>query len=176
MPDVICEIKPERAATFVGPKLGQFHFRNDETHPGCLRLKELIKNTIGALYRETGIHQYISGIKPGVEMWASEIVLETMKEYPDMELFCILPSDGQASKWNRSIKQRSDSILRNCTGLFRTQDEIRESGDCVAARMLTIKHTCILIAVSEMTETYARPPVWAINKARERGNRIVHIA
>ena len=54
---------------------------------------------------------FISGMAPGVDIWAAEEILALRKERPDLKLICAVPYDGFAAKWEAEWKERYDTIL-----------------------------------------------------------------
>lgn len=175
MTDPMKKIKSETAAMFIGTSMDHFHFGDDESHPECLRLKDSLRSTIGTLYRETGVNQYLCGVTPGAEMWAAEIVLESMKDHPDMELYCLIPTDNPANAISPILKKRMDHIIRNSTALLSSKDELCNPEHDTAGSASLIDYTSVLIVVSEIQSVHPEMPPQVI-QAWKKGNRVVFIA
>lgn len=175
MIDPIKKIKSKTAAMLVGTSMDLFHFGDDESHPECLRLKDSLRNTIGTLYRETGVNQYLCGVTPGTEMWAAEIVLESMKEHPDMELYCLIPTGNPVNGIDPVLKKRMDHIIRSSTALLSEKDELCNTAQDTAGIASPIDYTSVLIVVSEIQSAHTEMPPQVL-QAWKKGNRVVFIA
>lgn len=104
----------EKTAAITGPMPHKFSFRNNEEHPACFKIKDSLRNQI-LLHYGLGVRRFLSGACIGVEMWAGEIVLSLMGEYPDIELYCIIPFEEQATKWTERQRDRYFAMLEKCT-------------------------------------------------------------
>lgn len=78
----------------------------DENAPECAKLKRYIKYIIEKLL-VNGYDYFISGIRPGIEIMCSEIMLE-LKKSKSFTLEIV------ADKISMEGKERIENILRNC--------------------------------------------------------------
>lgn len=64
----------EIACAFTGHRPKSFPWKNNETDPGCVFLKEVLAEQI-KLLADRGVTDWLSGMAQGVDLWAAEIVL-----------------------------------------------------------------------------------------------------
>ena len=95
---------------FTGHRPKSFPWKYNETAPGCVLLKEVLAKQI-KLLADRGVTDWLSGMAQGVDLWCAQIVLDLRKENPALKLHCILPCEGQESKWSASARERYRSIL-----------------------------------------------------------------
>ena len=105
------------ACAFTGHRPQKLPWRNDETAPGCVALKATLADQIAALI-EDGYTEFLSGMAPGVDMWAAQIVIDLRENNPALKLHCILPCAAQSERWSvasseqyRTILEQADSII-----------------------------------------------------------------
>lgn len=175
MNEMLNNIKAEAAATFIGPHITRYHFGGKEDHPDCMQIKKDLRKTIVTLYRETGIYQYLSGVSPGIDMWGAEAVLELQKEYPALELYCVVPYSGQADKWSSKNQARYAHILHQSTGTIQLSDSTYIPGCYRELNVFLVEHTHILIAAFGRVRRPKNGSVHRINIAMKNGNRIIFI-
>lgn len=136
----------EKTAAFTGSRPHRFHFKDDERHPDCVKIKKALREQVLYLYEEQGIRRFLTGASTGVDMWAGEIVLNLMKKRKDMELHCIVPYEEQAIKWTVLQRERYYDMLRDCTKLV--QLSVRYYEGCYRVRNeYLIKNAKYLLAV-----------------------------
>lgn len=130
---------------FTGHRPKSFPWKYDETDCRCLRLKEILTEQIKALV-DRGFTTYLSGMAQGVDLWCSEIVLELRKTNPALRLRCILPCEGQESKWPAQEQERYRSILRQADDVVYVNREYNRN--CMLDRnRYLVDHSSILLAV-----------------------------
>ncbi|WP_050615382.1 DUF1273 domain-containing protein [Bacillus testis] len=83
-------------------------FKNDA--PEALVIKKAVHNRLQTLAEE-GLQWVIISGQLGVELWAAEVVLSMMEEYPDLKLGVLTPFLEQDSKWNEKNKEYYEYIL-----------------------------------------------------------------
>lgn len=94
-----------KICAFTGHRPKSFSFGDNENHPDCIQLKQVLRNQIERLYFE-GFTHFITGCAMGVDIWAGEIVLDLMQRHANMELICVIPFQGQESQWNKKDRKR----------------------------------------------------------------------
>ena len=106
-----------RACAFTGHRPQKLPWRDNETAPGCVALKEALAAQIAALVAD-GYTEFLSGMAEGVDMWTAQIVLSLRVKNPSLRLHCILPCTAQSAKWSavsrkqyRAILEQADSII-----------------------------------------------------------------
>ena len=114
---------------FTGHRSKSFSWKDNETAPGCVLLKETLAEQISVL-----------------DLWAAEIVLDLKKKNPALRLHCILPCEGQEDAWPMSEQERYRSILRQADEVIYVNREY--TSDCMLARnRYLVEHSSVLLAV-----------------------------
>ena len=103
-----------KSCAFTGhrPQSLPFNFAEDDNK--YRRLKEIMREIIVDLIENKGVTRFISGMAVGVDMLASEIVLEEKKGYPEIQLECALPCETQSIRWRVDQQERYYQILATC--------------------------------------------------------------
>ena len=89
-------------------------------------LEEAIKQAIS-----DGFNVFISGMAPGVDIWAAEIVLRLRDKGADIKLICASPFEGFEKRWPNwsarynDIMPRADLMRFICQGNVRGVHQIR---------------------------------------------------
>lgn len=101
---------------FSGHRPDKLPWGFDESHPDCIRLKELLLKEILSKYR-SGITRFYTGMAAGVDMWCAELVLHIVKNYPEtgLELIGAIPHIGQERSWTPDLRERYYNILESCS-------------------------------------------------------------
>jgi len=76
-----------------------------------LSLETHIKNAIS-----DGYETFYSGVARGVDIIASEIVIELKKQYKHIKHFAVIPYEGQSDKWSKHWQNRYSNVLANSDG------------------------------------------------------------
>ena len=78
-----------------------------------------------------GYNVFISGMAPGVDIWAAEIVLQLRDEGADIKLICAIPFEGFEKRWPEwegrynAIMEKADLVRFICKGNVRGSHQIR---------------------------------------------------
>ena len=100
-----------KSCAFTGHRPKQFPFRDDETDPAFLKLRNQIKNTIVQLCN-TGCRVFYCGMAEGVDLWCGEIVLELMNQFqPALKIIPVVPYYAQPSSMSERNKKRYHRIM-----------------------------------------------------------------
>ena len=133
------------ACAFTGHRPKSFPWKYDERDPDCVLLKEVLAEQIKTLV-DRGVTDFLSGMAQGTDLWSSEIVLDLQKKNPALKLHCVLPCEGQESKWAVSAQERYHSILVQANEVIYVGQEY--SRDCMMKRNhYLVDHSSILLAV-----------------------------
>lgn len=130
---------------FTGYRPEKFSFGYDETHPDCVRLKEVLAREISRL-AEDGYGTFLSGMAMGVDLWAAEAVLSQRERRPDLRLEAVIPHPGQERAWSDGWQQR----YRRVRGLADREVVVspRYLPGCMGARnRYLVDHSDLLFAV-----------------------------
>ena len=139
----------DSTCAFTGHRPKSFPWTYNETAPDCVLLKEVLAKQI-KLLAERGVTDWLSGMAQGVDLWCAQIVLDLRKENPALKLHCVLPCEGQESKWSASAQERYRSILEQANEVVYVGQEY--SRDCMLERnRYLVDHSTILLAVHNGT-------------------------
>ena len=134
-----------KVCAFTGHRPRSFPWKYNEAAPDCVLLKEVLAEQIKAL-ADRGVTDWLSGMAQGVDLWYAQIVLDLRKENPALKLHCILPCEGQESKWSASAQELYRSILAQANEVIYVGQEY--SRDCMLVRnRYLVEHSSILLAV-----------------------------
>ncbi len=125
---------------------------------------------------EAGYTTFITGMAPGTDIWAAEMVLNRKKENRALHLICALPHPGFDCKRTIAEKIRFQKILQEA-------DFIREINDCYFAgcyqrrNKWMVDHSGLVIAVfngynsgTKNTIEYARVKGIRVKNVLEEGS------
>ena len=100
----------QKSCAFTGHRPDKFPFGFDESHPGCVRLREAI---FGAVCRlaDAGVTTFYTGMALGVDLWCADAVLRLRNEEPTLRLVAVQPCATQADRWPEKERQRYQDIL-----------------------------------------------------------------
>lgn len=130
---------------FTGHRPKSFPWKYNEAASDCVLLKEVLAEQIKAL-AERGVTDFLSGMALGVDLWCSQIVLGLRKENPALRLHCILPCEGQESKWTASAQEYYRSILVQANEVIYVEQEY--SRGCMLKRnRYMVEHSSVMLAV-----------------------------
>lgn len=79
---------------------------NMEQHPDCIDLKQRLREAILEQIKG-GVKDFFSGTQQGVEMWATEIIMELHSQFPDISITLIGVSETETYHWNGNARYRA---------------------------------------------------------------------
>lgn len=100
-----------KSCAFTGYRPQKMPFGFNEHDPRCIDFKKRLHDTIRELIGH-GYSHFISGGALGMDMFASEAVLDLKRDYPWIILEIACPFDGQASKWSREYQDRYYRLIK----------------------------------------------------------------
>ena len=106
-----------RACAFTGHRPQKPPWRDDETAPGCVTLKEALATQVAMLI-ENRYTEFLSGMAPGVDMWAAQIILDLRENNPALRLHCVLPCTAQSAKWSAELRKQYRAILEQADSII----------------------------------------------------------
>lgn len=151
---------------FSGHRPDKLPWGFDESHPDCIRLKELLLKEILLKYR-SGVTRFYTGMAAGVDMWCAELVLYIVKNYPEteLELIGVVPHIGQERSWTPDLRERYFNILENCNETVILRDHYVPG--CMQNRnRYLVDNSSYLIAVISESKGGTR---FTIDYARKKG-------
>ena len=120
-----------KVCSFTGHRPNKFNFKYNEENIDCIKLKAKLIEQIEKLYFN-GVNIFLTGCAMGVDMWCGEIVMDLIKKYNDIQLYCVLAFSGQDEKWNLNYKQRYKRLINSSTKTILVQEKY--SQDCYFKR------------------------------------------
>lgn len=105
---------PFKACTFVSSPLMDFSFGADYENYKCIMLKLQLAQYINDVY-VSGVRTFYSICEQGVDLWAAEIVTYIMRDDPSTKLFCIVPYEDQAAKWDPAVRDLYYNVHQRST-------------------------------------------------------------
>ena len=161
----------EIACAFTGHRPKSFLWKYNEAASDCVLLKDTLAKQIRLLV-DSGVTEFLSGMAQGVDLWATEIVLDLKKENPALRLHCILPCEGQEREWSASEQERYRSILRQADEAICVNQEY--TADCMLVRnRYLVEHSSVLLAV--YNGTYRSGTGMTIRYAKQLGREVIVI-
>lgn len=161
----------EIACAFTGHRPKSFPWKNNETDPGCVLLKEVLAEQI-KLLADRGVTDWLSGMAQGVDFWVAEIVLGLKEKNPALRLHCILPYEGQEHKWPSSERERYYSILRQADEVIYVNREYH-NGCMLERNRYLVEHSSVLLAV--YNGTYRSGTGMTVRYAKRLGREVIVI-
>lgn len=104
----------QKTCCLTGCRPDRLPFRTDESHPDCVKLKNLLRRELERLIREEGVTRFITSLDVGADFIGAELVLELKKKYPRVILESVIPYEEQAARWSASQRERYYEIARKC--------------------------------------------------------------
>ena len=86
----------------------------DEEDEGCAALKLILMNRITSL-RSEGCARFHISMDCGVGLYAAEIIHGLKATDKELEAFCYVPYEEQATKWTPELRDRYFNALAACT-------------------------------------------------------------
>lgn len=94
-----------KCCCFTGHRPEKLHISENE-------VKALLEQAITQAV-EDGFLTFISGMARGVDIWASEVVLDLREDNPEIHLICTPPYNGFEKRWSLSDQRLYNDILEN---------------------------------------------------------------
>ena len=160
-----------KSCAFTGHRPNRFSFGYNENDGKCIKLKETMREQVGALIAESATDFY-SGMALGVDQWAAEIVLEMKKTYPAVRLIAVRPCETQADNWSEEQRERHFDTLAKCDDMVTLQTRYTRS--CMFERnKYLVNHAGYLLAVYDGGSDGGT--AYTVNFARQKGRKITII-
>lgn len=104
------------SCSFTGHRPSKLWPKYEYNPAACAKLKHNLKSAVISAVN-SGVSRFYTGMAPGVDLWAAEIVLELQRDFPRLGLFAILPFLEQSDAFSSEYKLLYDSVLRRCSGV-----------------------------------------------------------
>lgn len=148
-----------------------FPWKYNEAASNCVLLKDTLAKQIRLLV-DSGVTEFLSGMAQGVDLWATEIVLDLKKENPTLRLHCILPCEGQEREWSASERERYHFILRQADEVIYVNQEYHD-GCMLERNRWLVDHSSVLLAV--YNGTYRSGTGMTVRYAKQLGREVIVI-
>ena len=124
-------MEPEISCAFTGHRPARLPWGADESHPGCLALKDRLARAVEEAYA-AGCRHFLCGMAQGADLYFAEIVLSLRDRRPDVTLEAAIPYPDQAKSWSPADRDRRQAILDRCN--YETVVQHHYSPGCMARR------------------------------------------
>ena len=94
---------------------------------------------------------FITGMAPGVDIWAAEEILRLRADHPELWFICAVPYDGFAQKWDESWKEKYDSILAAADEVHYISPKSTRAAPIIRDKWM-VDHSSLVIAVYNGTK------------------------
>ena len=94
----------------------RFPWGFDEEDTQCRRMKLELAQRIMELH-QCGVTEFQVACDHGVGLYAAEIVNTLRENDQALRLICVLPHEGQATKWTPQLRDRYFAMLASCTDI-----------------------------------------------------------
>ena len=122
----------------------------DEEDEGCVALKLILLHKITAL-RADGIKDFAVAMDPGLGLYAAEIINTLRESDPEMTLRCVVPYEGQATKWPPNLRERYFAELGKCAELAMVST-VETPGCRITALLNVIDAADMVLAVTSQED------------------------
>ncbi len=89
---------------------------------------------------------FITGMAPGVDIWAAEEILDLKKEKPEIRLVCAIPYDGFSQNWDDVWKEKYSDVKSAADEVYFICPKKQRSAPVVRDKWM-VDHSSMVIAV-----------------------------
>ena len=122
---------------------------------------------------------FISGMAPGVDIWATEEILALKEERPELRLVCAIPYDGFSQNWDEKWREKYESILAAADEICYICSQKTCSAPIIRDKWM-IDHSSLVIAFyngekggTRTTVEYAeKQKIRVLNVLKQKGDRV----
>ncbi len=134
----------QTACTFTGHREEKLPWKNDESDPRCVKLKEQISDSVESVYR-SGIRHFICGMATGCDMFFCEAVMALRASHEDVTLEAAIPYERQSEGWPEALRKRYARLVADCDYYTLVQKDY--TADCMMRRnRYMVDNSSVLIA------------------------------
>lgn len=140
-----------RSVAFTGHRPESLPFGNDESAPSCQALKDKLYRAIVRIAK-LGPATFYCGMAQGVDIICGELVVAAQKQYPHIDLCCVLPYRNHGQRWPAAWRNRHNALLEAANWIDCLSEVSRR--DCYHRRnRYLVESAETLIAVYDGRET-----------------------
>lgn len=165
------------ACSIAGQRPIQFKFKYNENHTACKRLKRCLRTQFENLFAQ-GVRTFYTGGALGVDMWASEILLEmqAIPAFHDLELILVLPYEGYEQAWDERSRRRMSVLQKNSSRTEIIGSMKMPPEKCYRLRnQYLINRADVLVAVLDQEDKRQSGVKLTVNLARKKQIPIILI-
>ena len=162
----------ERATTccFTGHRPNKLPWRDDETDPCCVALKEAIRRELEKAYNR-GYRHFICGMAQGCDLYFCEAAQALRDSRPGVTVEAAIPCETQADKWPQPDRERYERLVGLCD--FETMVQRHYDRGCMLRRnRYMVDRSSLLIAAFDGSSGGA---LYTAAYAMKRGVEVVVI-
>ncbi len=135
-----------KTCAITGHRFASLPFKNDENHPGCIRLKDVLRMELIDLIERDNVGIFLTGMALGIDQFAAESILQLKTQYPHIQLHAYIPCRSQYEKWNPAQTARYRVILKEADEIIFTAETY--TAGCMHKRNRAMVDACdCLLAV-----------------------------
>ena len=143
----------------------------DEEDEGCAALKLLLLNQITRL-RSEGCKRFHISMDCGVGLYAAEIIHGLRETDGELETFCYVPYEEQATKWTPELRDRYFNVLPACAEVVNVSYE-KPVGCEFKAHLEAIREADTVIAVYDPDDSLCEREVAAAAVAETLNKKVL---
>lgn len=159
------------ACAITGHRPKSFPWGYNEAARDCVLLKQVLAGQMKAL-ADRGVTDFFSGMAQGVDLWAAQIALDLKKDRPAVRLRCVLPCEGQESKWPAPAQERYRSLLGQA-------DEVSYVSRVYHKNCMLERNRCLVcvapILLAVYDGAYRSGTGMTVRYAKEQGREVITI-
>lgn len=134
----------EESCSFTGHRVNKLPWRDDESDPRCVELKNKIRAAVAAMY-DSGKRHFLCGMATGCDLYFCEILVSMREIFSDITIEAALPWAGQSEQWPDYLKEKHSRLLEECD--CQTVIQTEYSFDCMTRRnKYMVENSSALIA------------------------------
>lgn len=104
------------SCAFTGHRPHKLPWKDNENDSRCIVLKKTLAEQITVLV-EAGITDFFNGMAEGTDQYCAQIILALREKNPALNLHCVLPCEGQETKWSNFAQERYHYILEHADSI-----------------------------------------------------------
>ena len=123
----------EKCCAILGSPPATFPWGYDEEDPACVALRLLLLNRI-TLLRTQGVTGFCAVLDAGMGLYAAESIAQLRGTDGALRLICVVPWEGQATKWTPELRDRFFNVQAGCAEVLTVSPVW--TADCEISAML----------------------------------------
>lgn len=136
---------PLQTCCFTGHRPNKMPWKNHESDPRCIDLKQRLFDTVMSAY-QCGMRHFICGMAMGCDLYFSEAVIALRNEASGVTLEAAIPCENQFSSWPADTCRRYFELISQCD--YETLLQSEYTPDCMMRRnYYMVDQSQLLIAV-----------------------------